>query len=299
MNIEKKRLLIYLGLAFGMAWLVFFVFTLTGHTWSGSTPEMMSLVSLGMLAPTAAHIITRKITGEGFRLSGKDSMMLGIDLKGKKWLFFLVAVILPVIYATLGDVIIWLSCPEAFGITDVRPFVAITYPLLAVVSGVVLSFAALGEELGWRGYMMPKLIELIGMPKAIITGGIIWGLWHAPLTCVGHNYGMDYPGFPYVGIILMCLMCMALGTVLTYVTIKTGSIWPAAFMHAVNNSSPSVMVVFMNHDVKIPIWLHAISSFPLILISLLCLFLLAGKKSTKYGSGILHIHEKEEVIRSK
>ena len=278
MNIEKKRLLIYLGLAFGMAWLVFFIFILTGHTWSGSTPELMSLISLGMLAPAAAHIITRKITGEGFRLSGKDSMMLGIDLKGKKWLFFLVAVILPVIYATLGDVIIWLSCPEAFGITDVRPFVAITYPLLAVVSGVVLSFAALGEELGWRGYMMPKLIELIGMPKAIITGGIIWGLWHAPLTCVGHNYGMDYPGFPYVGIILMCLMCMALGTVLTYVTIKTGSIWPAAFMHAINNSSPSVMVVFMNHDVKIPIWIHALSNIPLILLAILCFSLMMKKK---------------------
>ena len=261
-----------------MAWLVFFVFILTGHTWSGSTPELMSLVSLGMLAPTAAHTITRKITGEGFRLSGKDSMMLGIDLKGKKWLFFLVAVILPVIYATLGDVIIWLSCPEAFGITDVRPFVAITYPLLAVVSGVVLSFAALGEELGWRGYMMPKLIELIGMPKAIITGGIIWGLWHAPLTCVGHNYGMDYPGFPYVGIILMCLMCMALGTVLTYVTIKTGSIWPAAFMHAINNSSPSVMVVFMNHDVKIPIWIHALSNIPLIFLAILCFSLMMKKK---------------------
>ena len=278
MNIEKKRLLIYLGLAFGMAWLVFFVFILTGHTWSGSTPELMSLVSFGMLAPTAAHIITRKITGEGFRLSGKDSMMLGIDLKGKKWLFFLVAVILPVIYASLGDVIIWLSCPEAFRITDVRPFVAIIYPLLAVVSGVVLSFAALGEELGWRGYMMPKLIELIGMPKAIITGGIIWGLWHAPLTCVGHNYGMDYPGFPYVGIILMCLMCMALGTVLTYVTIKTGSIWPAAFMHAINNSSPSVMVVFMNHDVKIPIWIHALSNIPLILLAILCFSLMMKKK---------------------
>ena len=278
MNIEKKRLLIYLGLAFGMAWLVFFVFILTGHTWSGSTPEMMSLVSLGMLAPTAAHIITRKITGEGFRLSGKDSMMLGIDLKGKKWLFFLVAVILPVIYATLGDVIIWLSCPEAFGKTDVRPFVAITYPLLAVVSGVVLSFAALGEELGWRGYMMPKLIGLVGKPKALLIGGIIWGLWHAPLTCAGHNFGMDYPGFPYVGIILMCLMCTVLGTILTYVTIKTDSIWPAAFMHAVNNSMPSAMVVFMNQDVKIPIWVYALSNIPLIILAILCFSLMMKKK---------------------
>ena len=278
MNIEKKRILIYLGLAFGMAWLVFFVYILTGHTWSGSTPEMQSLVSLGMLAPAAAHVITRKITGEGFRLSGKDSMMLGIDLKGKKWLFFLVAVILPVIYATLGDCITWLFCPEAFGEAEVRPFVVIIYPLLAVVSGVVLSFAALGEELGWRGYMMPKLIGLVGKPKALLIGGIIWGLWHAPLTCVGHNFGMDYPGFPYVGIILMCLMCTALGTILTYVTIKTGSIWPAAFMHAVNNSVPSVLLLFMKQDVEIPLWIHALSYIPLIILAILCFWLMMKKK---------------------
>ena len=279
MNIAKKRLLIYLGLAFGMAWLVFLVFILTGHTWSGSTPEMMSLVSLGMLAPAASHIITRKITGEGFRLSGKDSMMLGIDLKGKKWLFFLVAVILPVIYATLGDAVIWLMCPEAFGEAEVSSFVVIIYPLLAIVQGVVLSFAALGEELGWRGYMMPKLIELVGMPKAIIIGGIIWGLWHAPLTCVGHNFGMDYPGFPYVGIVLMCLFCTALGTVLMYVTIKTNSIWPAAFMHAVNNSSPSVMLLFMKPDVQVPLWIHALSHIPLIIIAILCFRLMIKRKS--------------------
>ena len=282
MNITKKRLLIYLGLSFGMAWLLFFIFIFTGHTWTGSTPEMLSLVSLGMLAPAIAHVITRNITNEGFRLAGDDSMMLGIDLKGRKWVFFLLAVILPVIYATLGDGVIWLMCPEAFGEAEVSSFAVIIYPLLAIVQGVVLSFAAFGEELGWRGYMMPKLVELMGMPKAIIFGGIIWGLWHAPLTCVGHNFGMDYPGFPYVGIFLMCLFCIALGTVLMYVTIKTNSIWPAAFMHAVNNSMPSVLLLFMKQDVEIPLWIHSFSNIPLIIIAILCFWLMIkGKSITK------------------
>lgn len=122
--------------------------------------------------------------------------------------------------------------------------------------------------------MMPKLIELMGMPKAIIVGGVIWDLWHAPLTCVGHNFGMDYPGFPYVGIILMCLFCTALGTVLVYVTIKTNSIWPAAFMHAVNNSVPSVLLLFMKQDVEIPLWIHTLSLIPLLIIGLLCFSLM-------------------------
>ena len=278
MNITKKRLLIYLGLSFGMAWLIFFIFIFTGHTWTGSSPEMLSLVSLGMLAPAIAHVITRKITNEGFRLIGEKSMMLGIDLKGKKWIFFLLAMFLPVVYSTLGDVIVWLFCPEAFGEAEVSSFVVIIYPLISIVSGVVLSFAAFGEEFGWRGYMMPKLIELVGMPKALIIGGIIWGLWHAPLTCVGHNFGMDYPGFPYVGIIVMCLFCTVLGTILMYVTVKTNSVWPAAFMHAVNNSMPSAMLLFTRQDVEVPMWINTLSNIPLILIAILCFSLMMKKK---------------------
>ena len=278
MNITKKKLLIYLGFSFGMAWLIFFVFIFTGHTWTGSSPEMLSLVSLGMLAPAIAHVITRKVTNEGFRLTGEKSMMLGIDLKGKKWIFFLLAMFLPVVYSTLGDVIVWLFCPEAFGEAEVSSFVVIIYPLISIVSGVVLSFAAFGEEFGWRGYMMPKLIELVGMPKALIIGGIIWGLWHAPLTCVGHNFGMDYPGFPYVGIIVMCLFCTVLGTILMYVTVKTNSVWPAAFMHAVNNSSPSAMLLFTRTDVEVPMWINALSNIPLILIAILCFSLMMKKK---------------------
>ena len=278
MNITKKRLLIYLGFSFGMAWLIFFVFIFTGHTWTGSSPEMLSLVSLGMLAPAIAHVITRKVTNEGFRLTGEKSMMLGIDLKWKKWIFFLLAMFLPVVYSTLGDVVVWLFCPEAFGEAEVSSFVVIIYPLITVVQGVVLSFAAFGEEFGWRGYMMPKLIELVGMPKALIIGGIIWGLWHAPLTCVGHNFGMDYPGFPYVGIIVMCLFCTVLGTILMYVTVKTNSVWPAAFMHAVNNSMPSAMLLFTRQDVEVPMWINTLSNIPLILIAILCFSLMMKKK---------------------
>ena len=277
MNITKKRLLIYLGLSFGMAWLIFFVFIFTGHTWAGSSPEMLSLVSLGMLVPAVAHVITRKITNEGFRLTGETSMMLGIDLKGKKWIFFLLAMFLPVLYSTLGDGIICMLCPEAFGDTKASVFVVIIYPLFTVVYGVVLSFAAFGEEFGWRGYMMPKLIELMGMRKALIVGGIIWGIWHAPLTCVGHNFGMDYPGFPFTGIIFMCLFCTALGVILTYVTVKTNSIWPAAFMHAVNNSMPSALVLFMNQNVEIPMWIHILSNIPLLLIAIFCFWMIKKK----------------------
>ena len=63
-----------------------------------------------------------------------------------------------------------------------------------------------------------------------------------------HGASADYPGFPYVGIIIMCLYCILLGGILTYVTEKTGSVWPAAFLHGVNNASPSILAAFMNAE---------------------------------------------------
>ena len=149
---------------------------------------------------------------------------------------------------------------------------ALLIPVSAIYNGVIVSFAAFGEEFGWRAYMMPKLKSLMGKYPALIAGGIIWGLWHAPLTCVGHNFGTEYPGFPYVGIILMCLYCVLLGGILTYVTEKTGSVWPAAFLHGVNNASPSILAAFMNAEKLSQVSLYKImicTFIPLILILLL------------------------------
>ncbi|MCR5476997.1 MAG: CPBP family intramembrane metalloprotease, partial [Lachnospiraceae bacterium] len=88
----------------------------------------------------------------------------------------------------------------------------------------------------------------MGRGKALAVGGVIWGLWHAPLTCIGHNFGTDYPGFPYPGILMMCLMCILMGVLLTFVTEKSGSVWPAVFLHAINNSGPSILQGFVNPD---------------------------------------------------
>ena len=98
--------------------------------------------------------------------------------------------------------------------------------------------------------MMPKLLKITGRKRALIIGGVIWGLWHAPLTCIGHNFGTDYPGFPYLGIVCMCIFCTLMGVLLTFITEKSGSVWPAAIMHAVNNSNPSILGGFMNPDNK-------------------------------------------------
>lgn len=281
---ETKRLLIYLALSFTMAWAIFFAFILTGHRWDGSDPNLESFVGLGMLTPLLAHILTRMITREGFAMTGMDSMMMGISFKNKKWLFFLFAIFVPWVYFEIGHALTLLIYPGLFdpdgfrqlGISKSR---VVFIPIISILQGTMISFAALGEEGGWRGYMMPKLIKLMGTKKAVLAGGIIWGLWHAPLTCVGHNFGTDYPGFPWLGILIMCISCTFLGIALTYITVKSGSIWPAAIMHAVNNANPSILAVFTNVEKADEIMPNSILGFvildiPMVILGIICFVLL-------------------------
>lgn len=255
---DTKRLLIYLALAFGSTWIIFFAYILSGNIWApdGKISGMEQFVSLGMLCPALAALLTRYLTGEGFAVTGKDSMLLGISLKDRKWIYFVIAMLLPWIYAELGNVLTLLVSPNAFdphnpellGLADNEWAIVYLQPIAAIVSGVIVSFAAFGEEAGWRGYMMPKMIKLWGVGKAVVIGGIIWGMWHWPLTYVGHNFGMEYFGYPFTGFAGMCVMCVFMGIILTFVTYKSGSIWPAAILHAVSNASPSVLQYFINRD---------------------------------------------------
>ena len=198
-KLEIKRLIIYLLLAFGIAWCIFIAFFLTGHKWDGSNQRLESLVGLGMLAPLIAHVLTRLITKEGFAMTGKGSMMLGISFKNKKWKYYLIAMFLPWLYVEISRVLPLIIKPELwdneyYKVLEIDKRLIFIYPLIVIIQTTIISCAALGEEGGWRGYMMPKLIELLGLKKAVVIGGIIWGIWHAPLTCVGHNFGTDYPG---------------------------------------------------------------------------------------------------------
>ena len=280
-KIEIKRLCIYLILSFGLTWIIFSFFIFTGFKWDGSNPYMESFAALGMLMPFLAHILTRLITKEGFPITGKDSLMLGISFKNKKWKYYLFALLIPWLYFEIMMLLSLIFVPEAFDVTLLKELgygneIAYIFPLVTIVSCTILSFAALGEEGGWRGYMMPKLIKIIGMPKAIIIGGIIWGLWHAPITCIGHNFGTDYFGFPYLGILIMCIQCTLIGIMLTFITIKSESIWPAAIMHAVNNGNPTILKFFFNAEIfeksfPGPLMAYTLLMIPMLIIDIIIL----------------------------
>lgn len=241
---EIRRIIIFCVLAYLPIWVVTPLLNIhNGELMFASGNMAVGIYlfgAMGMFAPAAANLITRLITREGM-----ENSFLALNFKGNGRYY--AASVLAVMAELLCGAVIFravflngISLSEAFPPVDLGDKAASF--LLQISYSIVVFFPAFGEEWGWRGYLMPKLTRLMGKPAAIVVGGVIWGIWHAPLTVSGHNFGVDYPFYPWLGILLMCLLCIANNAFLTLLTERTGSVYPASFFHMVNNNC-SLMVL--------------------------------------------------------
>ena len=225
---NKKRLLIFIAFSFGLVWGMDAIAYGAGVKYESNAMQLV--MALSMFGPVVAMLLTRLITKEGFR-----NMGFGICLKGKAK-YYLLAAIIPVLYTEIGWIIYYLVDRASFDGSGMMPGENYLLPLTALVSALLYSSAAMGEEAGWRGYMYPKLEECFGCVGACLIGGTIWAVWHYPLLVQGHNFGTDYFGYPYLGCLVFIPYCIGVGAIQWYLTQKTKSVWPAAILHSINNA---------------------------------------------------------------
>lgn len=265
---ETRRIWIFLLLTFAITYAVeiFIIMPLAGSADMEMAMMAQMLKSSVMFVPSFAVIVTRAVTKESFVGKG---MMINVKLKGNLRYYALAwfgiggliiagAALYFILFPAKFDPQMGyvrsqlLQQAEAAGetVTDdmVRQVV-----VLQMIMGIVLSpFANLlncfGEEWGWRGYLLPKLLKQFKAVPAILVNGLIWGVWHIPLIIMGHNYGVGYPGYPITGIIAMCIFCIVVGTILSYVTIRTESCIPAAMGHGMLNGFAAVGLLFSSVD---------------------------------------------------
>ncbi len=226
---------------------------------------LMSLIY--MFIPMLVAIIIEKLIYK-HNIVGR----LNISFKINKW-FVVAWLIMPVIgFLTLGISLLLPEVsysPEMAGImerfkdsftpeqieemnkqTEILPI----HPVwLALFSGMfagltVNAIAAFGEELGWRGFLLRQLSNKSFWSASLIIG-FIWGVWHAPLILLGHNY----PQHPEWGVLLMIIFCMVLSPLFTYITIKAKSVIAAAIMHGTLNGTAgiSLMLIYGGNDITV------------------------------------------------
>ena len=114
----------------------------------------------------------------------------------------------------------------------------------AFLIGWVNVVPALGEEWGWRGWLLPALRPL-GVWPAIAVSGVIWGLWHAPVILLGYNYPNQSPP---LGLALMVVFCVLAGALLGWLRLVSGSVWPAAIGHGFINAFAGLAVLIASAD---------------------------------------------------
>lgn len=250
--LQRKPLLWFLVLTFSISWPLFLIpLAFKGNP---AIQQQITLLcwTLAMWGPGIAAILTTLLVAK--RPFGD----LRLNKLGK-FRFYVIAWFLPPLLAALA---VGLTALIGTGTLDPNfttmkqvadqasqrsgqsvPVMVLIISQLAqalILGPVINVFATMGEELGWRGFLLPKLLP-VGQWKAILFSGLIWGFWHAPAIAQGQNF----PGHPVWGIVVMMLGCVLLGAILSWLYLKTRSPWSAALAHGSVNAWGGLPIVFL------------------------------------------------------
>ncbi len=254
----RHRILIFLGFTFGLTWLYWFavVYPLS----NGDQNLLAGAIGIGMFFPAISVVFTRLVTKEGF-----SQVWITPRSFKKNWKYYLLGWFGPMILILLGAGIYFLIFSNDFDptmnhfyelqksdlqkvipdfdVADIKKMVWLQLGLIPL--GPIFNFLPVfGEEWGWRGYLLPKMMAKYSLQTTLLLSGVIWGIWHAPIIYLGHNYGIDYWGFPVLGILAMCVFTIMIGVFLSYLTLRTGSVIPAVFAHGAINGTAAVGILF-------------------------------------------------------
>lgn len=229
-----KQILTFLLLVFGFSSLPYYLVIHSGHLAVGNG----LVVSLLMWCPAFAAFAS--------------CALLKIDLATLGWnwrpaRYEMWAYVIPILYALPVYIIAWAIISGSF---DFSKFAAplgaafgfphspratallLAIPLYAVIGVIGSTARALGEEIGWRGFLLPRLVQQFGFTIGCLVSGCIWAAWHyPPLLFADYNAGTK----PAFALTCFTLMVIADTYILGWLRLKSGSLWPAAILHASHN----------------------------------------------------------------
>ena len=189
-----------------------------------------------MWTPGIASIVCRLVLREGFRdVSFRVGGREGWRAIGLAWL-------LPPVFGAVVYGLAWATGLASFGVpalADVglsalgQPARLATLLFLTLTLGSVLSLlSAAGEEIGWRGYLLTRLIEA-EVPRPVLVSSLVWALWHVPLIVSG-----QYAAGPnrLLSAATFVATVVGIGFTMAFLRLTTGSVWPAIVLHGVWNA---------------------------------------------------------------
>ena len=217
---------------------LFFIITiLVSIVWETAyivNPQDVFILLL-MWTPGAAGIIASKIYYKGENALG---------IRFCKLRYILAGILIPVLYLTVSYVGAWgILKDSTVGVDTFAIYLGYTsmnengpvslYIAIVILVGLLSScLSAMGEELGWRGFLYPVMERVMGRKKALLLGGLIWAVWHMPIMIAG-LYQADTK--LVYGLLTFTVQIILMSIIMSWLRIKTNSLLPALLIHASHN----------------------------------------------------------------
>ncbi|MCX7513514.1 CPBP family intramembrane glutamic endopeptidase [Frateuria hangzhouensis] len=225
---------LFLLLAFGLSSVFYALVIATGHLGGARGMYVTGL----MWCPGIAALLTCRLRGEG---PGRLGWRWGA------WRWQWVAYLVPLGYAAVAYAIVWSTGLGGFGNTQFEEAIGkalgwgdapawlnttMYFVLLASVGMARSLTTALGEEIGWRGFLAPALVARLGFTGGALVTGAIWAAWHLPiLLFADYNAGTPW----WFAMPCFVVLVLSSSVVMTWLRLRSGSLWTAAVMHASHN----------------------------------------------------------------
>lgn len=212
----KKAIITFLILNFGLSSIFYYLTGSVGSVFAGGGLYVAFL----MYCPAIAAIVTSLIFYRSIREFG---------WKPGKVKYLVIGYAIPLVYATIAYGLFWILTSGTF--TGNLPQYNLIYFVLMGTLTTILG-GVLGEEIGWRGFLVPQLAKITSFTKVGLISGIIWAVWHFPLILfANYNAGASL----WYSLPMFTITVIAMSFILAWLRLRSGSIWPAVLLHASSN----------------------------------------------------------------
>ncbi len=224
MDNPRTKIILFLALTFVLSAITWVPIIRAGDIMAGDGLYILAT----MWSPAVAAILTRLITQRNARGMGwipRPPRLLGL------------AYILPVLYALPVYLLAWgsdlgeLNPSQWSVIPDASPAVGLL--MIATIGALTGLVSATGEEIGWRGLLVPELARLTSFRNVALISGAVWAAWHMPLMIFANYRGEGTPML--FSLTCFAVMVIGLAVIMAWLTLKSRSLWPAAILHATHN----------------------------------------------------------------
>lgn len=230
---SRVQIITYLIFLFAFSSCFYFLILRAGGLRAGGGVYVLGL----MWCPALAGMLTLRVNGRSLS-----------DL-GWKWgesKYQLLSWLIPILYASISYLIVWIFHFGAFGNQQYLDAVAkrthlngphwlsllIGFLLIAVLGLIGSLSSALGEEIGWRGFLVPELSKTTSFTLTAFISGVVWSVWHYPILIYG-GYNEGTP--TWYGLTCFTVMVISISFVFAWMRLKSGSLWTGALLHASHN----------------------------------------------------------------